>query len=45
MLLGSIGPAYVGFVASRVSYTMGFAGFAILFLLASGIVLSIANFD
>lgn len=41
MLVGSIGPAYVGYVANQLSYTVAFAGFAVSFLLAGGIVLSI----
>lgn len=43
--IGSLGPAYVGFVASRLSYTAAFAGFVAAFLLGGIIILGLAFSD
>lgn len=43
MTLGSLGPAYVGVVAARASYTLAFAGFVVCFLVAGGITLWLAR--
>jgi MFS family permease len=40
--VGSLGPAYVGFVASYLSYTVAFTGFVAAFLVAAIIVLGLA---
>lgn len=45
MTLGSIGPAYVGFVASRLNYTVAFAGFGVCYLVAGGVILRVALVD
>lgn len=41
LLFGSLGPVYVGAVASRVSYHAAFASFGAFYLVAAGLVLSI----
>ncbi|MDY6817594.1 MAG: MFS transporter [Halobacteriales archaeon] len=38
LVVGSLGPTYVGFVAERASYTLAFAGFTLPFLAAIGIL-------
>jgi predicted MFS family arabinose efflux permease len=45
MVFGSFGPAYVGFVASRMSYTMAFVGFSVVFFVAGVLVLSITTME
>lgn len=40
--VGSIGPAYVGYIASRSSYTAAFIGFIFAFLVGGLIILSLA---
>lgn len=40
--IGSLGPLYVGFVASRLSYTAAFAGFVVAFLACGLVILAIA---
>jgi hypothetical protein len=43
--IGSVGPAYVGFVASRLNYTVAFAGFVVAFLVGGLVVLALALTD
>lgn len=40
--IGSVGPAYVGFVAGRLNYTVAFAGFVAAFLVGAVIILALA---
>jgi MFS family permease len=43
--IGSVGPAYVGFVAGRLNYTVAFAGFVAAFLVGGLVVLALALTD
>lgn len=45
MMVGSLGPTYVGVVASRASYTLAFAGFVVCILAAALITLYLTTVD